>query len=53
MGQEIDLLANYPQPKRNVESCGGAKTDEDRANVRKFGKEFFDGERRQGYGGLN
>ncbi len=27
------------------------KTEEDRATARKFGKEFFDGDRRHGYGG--
>jgi len=53
MGHEIDLMANYPQPKRDVESRGEAKTEEDRAIARKFGKEFFDGERRHGYGGFN
>ena len=53
MGSEIDLLANYPQPKRDVESRGGAKTEADRAIARQFGKEFFDGDRRHGYGGFS
>lgn len=51
MGTEIDLLKNYPRPKRNVEERGTTKTAEDRALARRFDKEFFDGERRQGYGG--
>lgn len=51
MGQEIDLLVNYPKTKRNVRERGGTKTDEDRAIARQFGKEFFDGDRRHGYGG--
>jgi len=51
MGQEIDLLANYPKTKRNIEERGSAKTEEDRVIARKFGKEFFDGDRKYGYGG--
>ena len=31
MGQEIDLLVNYPKAKRNVEARGQEKTEEDRA----------------------
>lgn len=50
---EIDLLANYPRAKRNVEERGKTKTPEDRAIARQFGKEFFDGSRDQGYGGFN
>lgn len=53
MGQEIDLLANYPRTKRNVDERGQTKSEEDRAVARKFGKEFFDGDRRHGYGGFN
>lgn len=53
MGQEIDLLVNYPKSKRNVEDRGQTKTEEDRSIARKFGWEFFDGDRRHGYGGFN
>lgn len=53
MGQEIDLMVNYPRSKRNVDERGATKTDADRALARKFGKEFFDGERSHGYGGFN
>lgn len=53
MGQEIDLMVNYPKTKRNVEERGAEKTPEDRAIARKFGKEFFDGSRDTGYGGFN
>jgi SAM-dependent methyltransferase len=53
MGQEIDLMAKYPRAKRNVEERGATKTDADRALARKFGKEFFDGDRSHGYGGFN
>ena len=53
MGQEIDLMVNYPRSKRNVEERGSTKTDADRALARKFGEEFFDGDRTHGYGGFN
>lgn len=53
MGQEIDLLVNYPKTKRNIEERGATKTEKDRAIARKFGKEFFDGDRKHGYGGYN
>ncbi len=52
MGREIDLLEHYPKAKRNVLERGASKTEEDRALARQFGKEFFDGERRHGYGGF-
>jgi len=53
MGQEIDLLADYPKTKRNIEERGSTKTEEVRAIARKFGKDFFDGDRKYGYGGYN
>lgn len=53
MGQEVDLLINYPRTKRNVEERGASKTEEDRRIARLFGKDFFDGDRRHGYGGFN
>jgi SAM-dependent methyltransferase len=53
MGQEVDLLVNYPRTKRNVKERGASKTEEDRALARQFGKDFFDGDRRCGYGGFN
>lgn len=53
MGQEIDLMVNYPRSKRNVDERGATKTEADRALARKFGKEFFDGDRSHGYGGFN
>lgn len=52
VGQEIDLLVNYPRPKRDVDSRAANKTTEDRAVARRFDKEFFDGDRRTGYGGF-
>ena len=53
MGKEIDLLINYPKAKRNVEERGATKSEEDRSLARQFGKEFFDGDRKNGYGGFN
>lgn len=53
MGKETDLLVNYPKAKRNVDARGAEKTEKDRAIARKFGKEFFDGDRSTGYGGFN
>jgi SAM-dependent methyltransferase len=52
MGIEIDLLQNYPKTKRNVKDRGAEKTEGDRAIARKFGKDFFDGDRKVGYGGF-
>ena len=48
---EIDLLVNYPKTTRKVEERGQEKTEEDRKVGRMFGKDYFDGERRFGYGG--
>jgi SAM-dependent methyltransferase len=53
VGREIDLLVNYPRTKRNVAERGQEKTEEDRRIARRFDKEFFDGDRRRGYGGFN
>ena len=52
-GREIDLLVDYPKSKRNVDDRGQNKTAEDRAIARRFGREFFDGDRRHGYGGFS
>jgi 2-polyprenyl-3-methyl-5-hydroxy-6-metoxy-1,4-benzoquinol methylase len=53
MGIEIDLMANYPKPNRDVSGRAESKSDNDRALARKFGKEFFDGDRSHGYGGFS
>jgi SAM-dependent methyltransferase len=52
MGQEIDLLLNYPRTKRDVKQRGAEKTIDDRELARQFEKDFFDGERKNGYGGF-
>lgn len=53
MGREIDLLRNYPKTRRKIEERDTSKTKEDRDVARKFGKDFFDGDRKHGYGGYN
>lgn len=53
MGKEIDLLANYPKAKRNVSERGATKTEADREIARRFGVEYFDGDRKYGYGGFS
>ena len=51
MGKEIDLLTNYPKSKRDLSVRKQNKTKQVKLIARKFGKDFFDGERKYGYGG--
>lgn len=53
MGKELDLLAKYPKGKRDPSARAREKTEEDVRIARQFGKEFFDGDRRHGYGGYS
>ncbi len=53
MGREIDLLVNYPRTARNLDERLAQKTEDVRAIARQFGKDFFDGDRKYGYGGFN
>ncbi|NGX63642.1 MAG: putative methyltransferase YcgJ [Candidatus Anoxychlamydiales bacterium] len=53
MGQEIDLLENYPKAKRDINARKNLKSEEDRKIAREFGKDFFDGDRKHGYGGFS
>lgn len=50
---EIDLMAAYPRTKRNLDERAAQKTEEDRRIARKFDREYFDGERKYGYGGYS
>jgi ubiquinone/menaquinone biosynthesis C-methylase UbiE len=50
---EINLLNKYPKTKRNLDERKNLKSEEVREIARKFGKEFFDGDRKYGYGGFN
>ena len=47
--REVNLLDSYPRVKRPISERVRAGVD--RAVARKFGKEYFDGDRTQGYGG--
>lgn len=48
---EINLLDRLPVVKRDPKARAAAKTDEDRAIAKRFDRNFFDGDRRHGYGG--
>ncbi|HYR89135.1 MAG TPA: class I SAM-dependent methyltransferase [Terriglobia bacterium] len=49
---EVNLMERYPKSKgRNAERP--VITDEDRRISKQFGKDYFDGDRRHGYGGFN
>ncbi len=50
---QINLLKNYPITKRDLKVAAQQRTDHERSIARKFGKDFFDGERKYGYGGYN
>jgi SAM-dependent methyltransferase len=53
MGIEINLLEHYPKAKRNLDARAAEKTETDREIARRFEKDFFDGDRRHGYGGFS
>jgi len=50
---EINLLENYPRAKRNLTERRDEKSPEIQRIARQFGKEFFDGDRKYGYGGFS
>jgi ubiquinone/menaquinone biosynthesis C-methylase UbiE len=51
MGKEIDLLRSLPKTKRNIEKRAEAKDEAVVAISRQYGKEYWDGDRKYGYGG--
>ena len=51
MGREINLLDLYPRSKRPIEERGKLVTEEHRKTARRFGQDYFDGDRLYGYGG--
>jgi ubiquinone/menaquinone biosynthesis C-methylase UbiE len=53
MGRSINLLRNYPKSKRDLKKRLNNKSEKVRKIARKFGKEFFDGDRSFGYGGFS
>jgi SAM-dependent methyltransferase len=48
---EINLLDHYPRARRPIDERAARITAADRAIARRFGPEFFDGDRLHGYGG--
>ncbi|MET0583618.1 MAG: methyltransferase, partial [Candidatus Binatia bacterium] len=50
MPQEFNLLDSLPRVMRNIAARLGDK-EENRKLALKFGREYFDGTREQGYGG--
>ncbi len=48
---EVNLLARYPQAKRNIAKRAHAKTPEHIKISREYGEMYFDGPREYGYGG--
>ncbi len=48
--REVNLLDSYPRVKRPIEDLARS-TEENKAISRKFGFEYFDGDRKYGYGG--
>ncbi len=53
MGQEINLLDQYPRSRRPIEERARLVTDAHRQIARQFGRDYFDGDRLCGYGGYN
>jgi ubiquinone/menaquinone biosynthesis C-methylase UbiE len=51
VGREIDLLRALPKTKRNIEKRAEEKDEAVIAISRQFSREYFDGERKYGYGG--
>ena len=51
MGQEINLLDTHPKAKRDYDKRAQEKTPEVVATAKRFDREFFDGDRKVGYGG--
>jgi len=53
LGREIDILVNYPKAQRDLSARLESKSEETRAIGRRFGFDYFDGDRNYGYGGFN
>lgn len=51
VGGYIDLLSSLPKSKRDVESRCAEKTPEVVAIAKQYGFDYFDGDRKYGYGG--
>jgi SAM-dependent methyltransferase len=53
LGKEIDILINYPKAKRDLNARLESKSEESRKVGRRFGFNYFDGDRNHGYGGFS
>ena len=51
MGKEVDLLRSLPRAKRNIQSRADQKDPAVVALAKQFGFEYWDGDRKYGYGG--
>ena len=51
MGSEVDLLRSLPKTRRNIEKRAEEKDEQVIAISRQFGYEYWDGDRKYGYGG--
>ena len=51
MGIEINLLATHPAANRDYDKRAQEKTPEIISIAKEFGRDFFDGDRKCGYGG--
>jgi ubiquinone/menaquinone biosynthesis C-methylase UbiE len=52
IGKEVNLLERYPQSNRDIKERS-KKTEFERLVARRFDKDFFDGDRKYGYGGYS
>lgn len=50
---EINLLEKYPKTKRNLNQRAEQRSKKDIAIAKKFGHDYFDGDRKHGYGGYH
>lgn len=53
LGAELNLLDQYPKSKRPIDERAKLVTEADRRLSKQFGKDYFDGDRRHGYGGYS
>jgi ubiquinone/menaquinone biosynthesis C-methylase UbiE len=50
---EVNLLRNYPKTERDLKERVLGKSDKVKSVARKFGFDYFDGDRKYGYGGFS
>lgn len=51
MGEYVDLLRTLPRTRRGVPARAASKSSEVVAAAKQFGRDYFDGDRKYGYGG--